>query len=116
MAAPSIVNNSNVEVLIDHKQSEIPSENTLDTPAKPNKKPAPESPDDLPATSKQQTRQIGLPILQYMIKVRKYIKGISRCRNSKKDIQPICQKKKDKMTIIYKILYRKLNIEQKESI
>ena len=59
MAAPSIVNNSNVEVLIDHKQSEIQSENTLDTPARPNKKPAPESPDDLPATSKQQTRQIG---------------------------------------------------------
>ena len=57
MAAPSIVNNSNVEVLMDHKQSEIPSENTLDTPARPNKKPAPESPDDLPATSKQQTRQ-----------------------------------------------------------
>jgi hypothetical protein len=29
---------------------------------------------------------------------------------------PIYQKKNDKMTIIYKILYRKLNIEQKESI
>ena len=57
MAAPSIVNNSNVEVLMDHKQSEIPSENTLDIPARLNKKPAPESPDDLPATLKQQTRQ-----------------------------------------------------------
>ena len=43
-----------VEVLINHKQSELPSENTLE---KPNKRPTPESPEDLPATSKQQTRQ-----------------------------------------------------------
>jgi len=42
---------------MDHRQSELPSENTLDTPGRPNKKPALESPDDLPATSKQQTRQ-----------------------------------------------------------
>ena len=54
MAAPTKVNNPNVEVLIDHKQSELPSENTLE---RPNKRPTPESPEDLPATSKQQTRQ-----------------------------------------------------------
>ena len=57
MAAPTKVNNPNVEVLIDHKQSELPSENTLETPSRPNKRPTPESPDDLPATTKQQTRQ-----------------------------------------------------------
>jgi len=57
MAAPTKVNNPNVEVLIDHNQSELPSENTVKTPGRPNKRPTPESPDDLPATSKQQTRQ-----------------------------------------------------------
>jgi hypothetical protein len=50
MAAPTKVSNPNVEVLINHKQSELPSENTL-------KRPTPESPEDLPATSKTQTRQ-----------------------------------------------------------
>ena len=57
MAAPTKVNNPNVEVLINHKQSELPSENTLETPGRPNKRRTPESPEDLPATSKQQTRQ-----------------------------------------------------------
>jgi hypothetical protein len=57
MAAPTKVNNPNVEVLINHKQSELPSENTLETPGRPNKRRNPESPEDLPATSKQQTRQ-----------------------------------------------------------
>jgi len=57
MAASSKVNNSNLEVLMDHKPSELPSENTLETPGRPNKRPTPESPEDLPATSKQQTRQ-----------------------------------------------------------
>jgi hypothetical protein len=56
MAAPTKVNNPNVEVLIDHKQSELPSENTLETPGRPNKRPTPESPEDLLATPKQQTR------------------------------------------------------------
>ena len=56
MAAPTKVNNPNVEVLINHKQSELPSENTLETPGRPNKRRTPESPEDLPATSKQQTR------------------------------------------------------------
>ena len=40
---------------MDHTQSELPSENTLETPGRPNKRPAPENPEDLPATSKQQT-------------------------------------------------------------
>jgi hypothetical protein len=57
MAALAKVNNPNVEVLINHKQSELPSENTLETPGRPNKRRTPESPKDLPATSKQQTRQ-----------------------------------------------------------
>ena len=57
MAAPTKVNNPNVEVLINHKQSELPSENTLETPGRPNKRRTPESLEDLPATSKQQTRQ-----------------------------------------------------------
>ena len=57
MAAPTKVNNPNVAVLINHKQSELPSENTLETPGRPNKRRTPESPEDLPATSKQQTRQ-----------------------------------------------------------
>ena len=55
MAAPTKVNNPNVAVLINHKQSELPSENTLETPGRPNKRPAPENPEDLPAISKQQT-------------------------------------------------------------
>jgi hypothetical protein len=37
MAAPTKVYNPNVEVLINHKQSELPSENTLETPGSPNK-------------------------------------------------------------------------------
>ena len=37
MAAPTKVNNPNVEVLINHKQSELPSENTLETPDRPIK-------------------------------------------------------------------------------
>jgi hypothetical protein len=57
MAAPTKINNPNVEALINHKQSELPSENTLETPGRPNKRPTPESPEDLLATSKQQTRQ-----------------------------------------------------------
>ena len=42
---------------MDHKLSELPSENTLETPSRTNKRPAPENPEDLPATSKQQTWQ-----------------------------------------------------------
>lgn len=42
---------------MDHKPSELPSYNTQETPGKPNKRPASESPVDLPAASKQQTRQ-----------------------------------------------------------
>ena len=57
MAAPTKVNNPNVEVLINHKQSELLAENTLETAGRPNKRRTPESPEDLPATSKQQTRQ-----------------------------------------------------------
>jgi hypothetical protein len=44
MAAPTKVNNPNVEVLINHKQSALPSENTLETPGRPNKRRTPESP------------------------------------------------------------------------
>ena len=40
-----------------YKQSELPSKNTLETPGRPNKRRTPESPEDLPETSKQQTRQ-----------------------------------------------------------
>jgi hypothetical protein len=56
MAAPTKVNNPNVDVLINHKQSELPSENTLETPGRPNERRTPESPEDLLATPKQQTR------------------------------------------------------------
>jgi hypothetical protein len=56
MAAHTKVNNPNVEVLINHKQSELQSENTLETPGRPNKRRTPESPEDLPATSTRQTR------------------------------------------------------------
>ena len=61
MAAPTKVNNPNAEVLINHKQSELPSKNTLETPGRPNKRRTPESPENLPATSKQQTRQTRHP-------------------------------------------------------
>ena len=57
MAAPTKVNNPKVEVQINHTQSELQSENTLETPGRPNKRRTPESPEDLPATSKQQIRQ-----------------------------------------------------------
>ena len=57
MAAPTKVNNPNVEVLINHKQSNYNPKNTLETPGRPNKRRTPESQEDLPATSKQQTRQ-----------------------------------------------------------
>ena len=40
------------EVLMDIKHSELPSENTLETPGTPNKRQILESPEDLPATSK----------------------------------------------------------------
>ena len=42
---------------MDNKQSELPSENTLDTPSKPNKRSTPETSEYLPETSKQQKRK-----------------------------------------------------------
>lgn len=53
MAASTKANHSKVEVLMDNKQSE----NTLDTPSKPNKRSTPETSEYLPATSKQQKRK-----------------------------------------------------------
>jgi hypothetical protein len=40
------------------------------------------------------------------------IKGVIRTRKSMKDRQSYCQKKKDKVTMIYKPLHRKVNIEE----
>ena len=45
------------KVLMDIKHSELPSKNTLETPGTLNKRPTLESPQELPTTSKQQTRQ-----------------------------------------------------------
>jgi hypothetical protein len=42
------------------------------------------------------------------------IKGVIRTRKSMKDRQSYCQKKKDKVAMIYKPLHRKLNIEEHE--
>jgi hypothetical protein len=40
------------------------------------------------------------------------IKGVIRTRKSMKDRQSYCQKKKDKVAMIYKPLHRKVNIEE----
>jgi hypothetical protein len=41
MATPTKINNSNVEVLIDHKQFELPPTNATETPGRHNKRPTP---------------------------------------------------------------------------
>ena len=42
------------------------------------------------------------------------IKGVIRTRISMKNRQSNCKKKKDKVTMVYKPLHRKVNIEEHE--
>ena len=62
MAAATNVNKKEIYLSLSSSQPDLSSKEDIDelceTPSRPNKRPNPESPDDLPATTKQRTRQI----------------------------------------------------------